>query len=143
MPGKYDDIIDLPHPTSLKHPRMSMVDRGAQFAPFSALVGYEEAIAESSRLTQEQTVLTEEAKEELNRILQYIQEHLWDFPLVNFKVFTPDLRKDGGSYEEFTATVQKIDPLGKTLLLTDGRLLSMDLICKMELYRQYEGENLP
>ena len=136
MAGKYDDIIDLPHPTSLRHPRMSMVDRGAQFAPFSALVGYEEAIAESSRLTQEQTILAEDAMEDMNRTLRQIHEHLQDFPLVNFRVFIPDLRKDGGLYEEFTATVQRIDPLSKTVLLTDGRLVEMERICSLELCRE-------
>ncbi len=136
MSGKYDDIIDLPHPTSLKHPRMSMVDRGAQFAPFSALVGYEEAIAESSRLTQEQTVLAEDAKEELNRKLQQIHERLQEFPLVRFHIFVPDLRKDGGLYEEFTATVHRIDPITKTVLLTDGRLVDMEKICSLEFCRE-------
>ncbi|MBR4309187.1 MAG: hypothetical protein IKT58_06295 [Oscillospiraceae bacterium] len=133
MAGKYDDIIDLPHPTSLKHPRMSMLDRGAQFAPFSALVGYEEAIAESSRLTQQQTYLSEEAKEDLNRKLRTIHEHLQEFPPVKIRVFCPDLRKDGGSYEEFTATVQRIDPLTKTVLLTDGQLVDMEKICSLDL----------
>ena len=40
----YDDIINLPHPTSKKHPRMSMVARAAQFAPFAALTGHSDAI---------------------------------------------------------------------------------------------------
>ena len=44
MKGKYDDIIDLPHPTSKRHPRMSMEARAAQFAPFAALTGFGDVI---------------------------------------------------------------------------------------------------
>jgi hypothetical protein len=50
---KYDDIIDLPHPTSTKHPRMSMHDRAAQFSPFAALTGHEEAIEETAQIHTE------------------------------------------------------------------------------------------
>ena len=49
---KYSDIIHLPHPVSEKHPRMPMQDRAAQFPPFAALTGYEEAIYETGRLTE-------------------------------------------------------------------------------------------
>ena len=48
---KYDDIINLPHPTSMRHPRMPLEDRAAQFAPFAALTGHEAAIKETARLT--------------------------------------------------------------------------------------------
>jgi hypothetical protein len=50
----YEDIIHLPHPDSLKHPRMSRHDRAAQFSPFSALKGYEESIDETSQRTAEE-----------------------------------------------------------------------------------------
>ena len=46
----YDDIINLPHPTSRNHPRMSLHDRAAQFAPFAALTGHDAAIKETARL---------------------------------------------------------------------------------------------
>ena len=46
---KYDDIINLPHPTSKKHPRMSLYARAAQFSPFAALTGHEAAIKETVR----------------------------------------------------------------------------------------------
>ena len=51
MNGKYDDILHLPHPTSARHPRMSMTDRAAQFSPFAALTGYGDAVREKARLT--------------------------------------------------------------------------------------------
>ena len=49
----YDDIINLPHHTSDHHPRMAMIDRAAQFAPFSALSGYEDAIREAAKQAEE------------------------------------------------------------------------------------------
>ena len=66
---KYDDIINLPNPTSKKHPRMSLYDRAAQFSPFAALTGHEAAIKETVRQTDAKQVLSEEVIEELNKKL--------------------------------------------------------------------------
>ena len=49
MTDRYDDIINLPHPTSKKHPRMSIINRAAQFSPFAALTGYDDAIQDVER----------------------------------------------------------------------------------------------
>ena len=51
--GKYDDIINLPHHVSAKHPKMSMYNRAAQFSPFAALTGYERAIEEARKKHEE------------------------------------------------------------------------------------------
>lgn len=48
MSDQYEDIINLPHPVSKKHPQMSMEDRAAQFAPFAALTGHGEAIKKTA-----------------------------------------------------------------------------------------------
>ena len=56
----YDDIINLPHLTSRNHPRMSLHDRAAQFAPFAALTGHDAAIKETTRLTDERLELSDE-----------------------------------------------------------------------------------
>ena len=53
MKGKYDDIIGLEHPTSKRHPRMSMAERAAQFAPFAALTGYDEVVKQTAREHEE------------------------------------------------------------------------------------------
>lgn len=47
--SNYDDIINLPHHVSKRHPQMSMWNRAAQFAPFAALTGYEESIKQSAQ----------------------------------------------------------------------------------------------
>ena len=61
MTGPYDDIINLPHPTSAKHPRMPLSDRAAQFAPFAALSGHSAALVETARLTDQRMELDEDA----------------------------------------------------------------------------------
>ena len=53
MTDTYDDIINLPHHVSPTRPRMAMADRAAQFAPFAALTGYDGALREASRLTEQ------------------------------------------------------------------------------------------
>ena len=59
MKDQYDDIINLPHHVSKTRPQMSMVDRAAQFSPFAALTGYDAAIKETGRLTDEKVNLSE------------------------------------------------------------------------------------
>ena len=61
---KYDDIINLPHHRSDKRPKMPLCDRAAQFSPFAALTGYDEAIKESARLTEQRRELSDEKKNE-------------------------------------------------------------------------------
>ena len=93
---KYGDIIHLPHPVSEKHPRMPMQDRAAQFSPFAALTGYEEAIYETGRLTEEKTELGEEEKAILDRKQQLLLEKLDERPTLTVTYFVPDEKKSGG-----------------------------------------------
>ncbi len=53
MMGKYDDMIDMERPVSKKHKPMSMYERAAQFAPFAALKGHDEAVADTARIAME------------------------------------------------------------------------------------------
>ena len=59
MTSEYDDIINLPHHVSKRHPQMSMWNRAAQFAPFSALTGYEDAIQDTKEKNIESFEQTE------------------------------------------------------------------------------------
>ena len=86
---KYGDIIHLPHPVSEKHPRMPMQDRAAQFSPFAALTGYEEAIYETGRLTEERAELDEEEKAILDRKQRLLLEKLDEFPALTVTYFVP------------------------------------------------------
>ena len=91
----YDDIINLPHPVSKKHPPMSLYARSAQFAPFAALTGYEDAVRETARETNERIEIDDELKLILDGKIQILFEKIKVKPEVTFTYFIPDLRKDG------------------------------------------------
>ena len=95
---QYNDIIDLPHHISTTRPRMSMLDRAAQFSPFAALTGYDAAIKETGRLTGQRIELTEECRAVLDRKQQVLLENLAEHPEVSVTYFVPDERKSGGAY---------------------------------------------
>ncbi|MBQ8983055.1 MAG: hypothetical protein IJ079_05640 [Lachnospiraceae bacterium] len=106
---KYDDIIHLPHHVSSKRPHMSLADRAAQFSPFAALTGFEEAVNETARLTEQCIELEDEQIETINRILIYISRHLKEHPEATITFFQPDTKKAGGSYNTITGIVKAID----------------------------------
>lgn len=118
--NRYDDIINMPHHVSKKHPQMSLADRAAQFSPFAALTGYEAAIAETARVTEERLELSENSREELNMKIQLLKEHLSEKPVVEIMYFVPDERKAGGSYETVTGVVKKIDEYEQKIVLESG-----------------------
>ena len=94
----YADIINLPHHQSNTHPHMSNADRATQFSPFAALVGYDAAIEDAARLTDERFELSEYGAAVLNEKLDQIYKRLSEQPKVTITYFVPDDRKDGGSY---------------------------------------------
>lgn len=124
----YEDIIYLEHPTSAKHPRMSLYDRAAQFSPFAALTGHEAAILESARLTHCNTELDEDEKAKINEQLYMICEHLGEENQVRITYFIPDEMKEGGSYSSITGIVKKIDKYERSLTMKDGRVIPIDYI---------------
>ena len=122
----YDDILHLSRPVSGRHARMSMVDRGAQFSPFAALVGYEKVLAESARLTEAETFLDESGKELLNRKLQFLAGHLGRMGQIHFLCYRPDERKAGGSFLWIEGIVKKIDLYRRTVVLEDGQEFAIE-----------------
>ena len=93
---KYGDIIDLPCPTSQSHPRMTMINRAAQFSPFAALTGYDDEVEEKARLTEEKHELTEDEEDYLNKAMISLREKLGERPQVTLVYFCPDEKKSGG-----------------------------------------------
>ena len=128
---RYDDIIDLPHHVSRKHPQMPLLDRAAQFAPFAALTGHEAAIKETARLTEEEIELEENSKELLDLRLQQLQEHLSEQPEVTVTYFCPDEKKSGGAYETVTGAVKKVDAYAGELVFTDGRRIGLGTVIEL------------
>ncbi len=115
----YADLIDLPHPVSGTHPRMSARDRAGQFAPFAALTGLDDAIAETARLTDEAPDLPEERKQTLSIRLRELQERN-DTPEVEIMWFEPDAKKAGGAYRVMRGKIREIDEFSGQLRMQDG-----------------------
>ena len=127
--GVYDDIINLPHPTSAKHPRMPIADRAAQFSPFQALSGYGEAIQETARITGEKAELTEEEKTILDEKLRLLLE---TGGTGVFTYFLHDERKDGGAYVTTMGAIKKIAPLDGRVVFKDGTQIPIEDIWEIE-----------
>lgn len=120
MSQNYDDIIDLPYPFPTRYPRMSMIDRGAQFSPFAALIGYDAAIQETARLTDSEIQLDEDAILALNEKILLLSEILPQQPKVTVTYFRGDDRKSGGSYRTISGKVVKIDASSHQIMLSCG-----------------------
>ena len=120
MSGRYDDIIDLPHPVSQRHPQMPLADRAAQFSPFAALTGLDAALQETARLTDQRITLDEYEQAELDKALQTLREAAPQHPAVQITYFQPDARKAGGQYVTSVGHVKRIAEYEQLLILTEG-----------------------
>ena len=122
MSGKYDDILHLPHHVSPTRRRMTMVERAAQFSPFAALAGYEDAVRETGRVVSQRVELSEEEKAVLDRKQRVILEALGrgEQPEVTVTYFWPDSRKTGGEYVSHTGSIKKVQKVEKALVFVDG-----------------------
>ena len=132
MSENYDDIIDLPHHVSATRPQISMMDRAAQFSPFAALTGYDAAIKETGRLTDQKVEMGAEALNILNMKFQILIDSLAVEPEVTLTYFEPDERKDGGTYIDVTGVVKKVDDLKRLILMQSGTKIPMDDVLEIE-----------
>lgn len=119
----YEDIIALPHPTSVKRGRMSQANRAAQFQPFSALSGYEDVVDETARLVDSKVELDEGEKERINQIMC---EALSNSQVVNIQYFCADKRKAGGSYRQANGVIRRFIEIEKAIQMMDGLLIPVD-----------------
>ena len=125
--GKYDDIINLPHHVSKKHPPMPMIKRAAQFAPFAALTGYDDAVEETARVTDEMVVLSDEQMEELNHMIHLAMNNN---RTVCIHYFEPDQKKSGGRYCTVTGKIRKAE-FG-VVVLDNGMRVDVDRVVQIE-----------
>ena len=132
MNSKYDEIMGLPHHVSKTRPQMPMSDRAAQFAPFAALTGYDSAIKETGRLTDERIELDEEALTALDMKFQILMEALEEEPEVSITYFKPDEQKAGGSYLKVTGTLKKLDEYERILMLMNGQKIKLDAVLDID-----------
>lgn len=123
---KYKDIINLPNYRSKKRPPMSMHDRAAQFSPFAALTGHDDAIKETARLTDKRVELDETAKMLLNDNFNFILAQISEHPEITITYFIPDPHKGGGMYVDYTGNIKKYDPVGRKITFEDQTEISSD-----------------
>ena len=133
---RYDDIIDLPHRQSPTRPRMSRLNRAAQFAPFAALTGHDAAIQETGRLTDAFAEVDESRKAELDEKLRYLAAHLHEEPQVIITYFHPDGKKEGGAYFSAAGVVRKIDEDKKIVIMEERTVITIDRIFEIEINRK-------
>ena len=137
---QYDDIINLPHHISKKHPQMSLYARSAQFAPFAALTGYEEAVKETARETNERIDIEDELKSILDGKLQIILEQIKNHPEISITYFIADSKKNGGEYVTVTGLVKKVDLYNQYIYLIDYTEIPINEIMYIsgDIFKVYE-----
>ena len=111
---------------------MPIADRAAQFSPFAALTGYDAAIEETGRLTDDRIAFGEEVLSELDRKYSLLLSHLDQRPEVHFTYFKPDERKSGGAYVKTSGIVKKLLEEEAALLLQDGTMIPICDIMDMD-----------
>ena len=129
---KYDSIMNFPHHVSRTRLQMPMSDRAAQFAPFAALTGYDSAIKETGRLTDERIELDEEALTALDMKYQLLMDAINEAPKVTITYFQPDERKAGGKYITATGAVKKVDDFERRITMQDGSKIPMDDVLSID-----------
>ena len=138
--SRYDDIINLPHHVSKTRKPMSMADRAAQFAPFAALSGHNEALVETERHTSPKEILSQDELDRISARLTCVIEHMTERNELSFVYYVPDEVKDGGKYVELTGIPRRYDEYERVLVMSDGRLLLIDNILTItgKLFDDYD-----
>ncbi len=129
---KYDDIINLPHHVSSTRPHMSIEERAAQFSPFAALTGHEDAIKETARQTEREIILDENELEILDEKLKAILSDKSDNKNIKVVYYVPDENKNGGKYVECSGRVKKMDEYRHVLVMEDGTEINVGRIADIQ-----------
>lgn len=123
---KYDDIINLPHHQSKTRPHMSIYDRAAQFSPFAALTGYDDAVKETAKVTCQRKELSEEEKAGLSAKLAMLQAKIREQPKVSITYFVPDEKKSGGAYFTETGVIKRIDAFERIVIMQNRKEIPIE-----------------
>ncbi|WP_303838435.1 hypothetical protein [Ruminococcus flavefaciens] len=133
MSEQYDDIINMPHHVSQSRGQMSRHNRAAQFAPFAALTGYEDALDESARLTDSKAELCEDDAAELDKKIKLLGARIAAEPCCEVTYFVPDKHKSGGKYVIVSGNVRLIEEASRQLVFCSGLRIPLDDIIKISL----------
>lgn len=129
--NKYKDMYFMERPFS-KRRKMSMRDRAAQFAPFAALVGYQDSVDETARVVEKKIILDDNIREIIDFKLQEILQDIELKPNIEVVYFVEDQKKDGGSYNNYRGTVKAIDSIEKNIVFCSGKVIAIDDIFSVE-----------
>ena len=132
MNPKYSKLKNITRPQYPDLPPMSIEDRAAQFSPFAAVVGYDDAVEETARYTDSMVELSEDEIILLNGALAKLRESINEKPQIRVTYFVPDAKKDGGEYVSKTGIVKRIDEYENVLIFTDGDKVAVSSIIKIE-----------
>ena len=130
---EFYDIMNFsyPNPESAKD-FPDRILRAAQFAPFAALTGYEDAISETARITDKKTELGEDENEELDRRFSIIRGNIESLPEVKVTYFVPDERKEGGEYVTKKGNIKKVCEYTMEMVFCDGIKVPLWNILRLE-----------
>jgi len=131
--GKYDDIIDLKRPVSQKRLPMSMHDRAAQFSPFSALVGLDEEMDETARLTSVKIELSEDEKQDMDYVLRRAYDEKEEI-LITY--FVRDKLKSGGEYVDCVDRIKRVLASEGEIHMACGVKIRIDDILHVEILKK-------
>lgn len=135
----YDDIINIEKPKS-SHKPMDRLQRSAQFAPFSALNGYEDSIDETGRIVEERLDLSDEEKDRISARLTFLQEHIKDRFEVEITYFVPDTKKKGGAYQTKVGVLRRVIDAERKVQFEDRTFLDIDSIIdiKADCFNEFD-----
>lgn len=129
----YKDMLDMPHHVSDSRAQMPRANRAVQFAPFSAVVGYEAAVNEAARYTDQRKELDEMEKAVIDGQLRDIEIRLHEEPMIAVVYFEPDEKKTGGSYITRTGNVKKLDSYSREVVFMDEFRIAVEQIYSIEM----------
>ena len=135
MSNKYKDIMNLPHHVSKTRPQMPISNRAAQFSPFAALTGYEDAIDETARITDKRIEHDESSIAEIELKLHILDDAIGTRPMITVTSFKADDRKEGGVYVTTSGELRRIDEIEQVLIFANGEKISipdiLDIKCDL------------
>ena len=131
MTGPYDDIRNVPHRVRVSHPHMPNIERAAQFSPFAALTGFEGAIEETARLTDDLRDISDSEREKLDAALAGLMRNPDPKADVKITYFVPDARKEGGEYVTEKVRIRRVDTDRREIVTMDKRRIAIDMILSL------------
>ncbi len=131
----YSDILHMPHPDPdpARHPRMSMLDRAAQFSPFAALTGYDDAIEETARLVDRRIDPDEDERRRMDEALAILKAGIRERPEAEVTYFVPDEKKEGGRYVNYRGRLRRIDETDRILYFADDTRIRLEDVIEISL----------